>query len=425
MSSEAGPPDLVRDRAASGDGAADGAGVAADGEQPGGAPGAGPAVPGSPDDLVVLRSPYDETSVAKPYGEIPAAPVTGQAAAPVEGQAAGPDEEPSAAQQLPVEPQGRASGTVDPQPRPAQPPAPDAVAQPVGQSVGPSVGSLFEPVPLGGSGHVTDRPDVSQVLCTDHDVRQINLTALRPVAAAHPFPLVFSAVSGAHLYGFPSVDSDVDLRGVHLLPAVQVVGLRHGPQTVERTWLHDEVKLDLVTYDAGKFFRLMSRRNGYVLEQLLSPLVVTTSGVHEELVAIAEDCLTRGLARYYRGFALGQWELYEQNGQLKPLLYTFRALLTGIHVVRTGQLIAHLPTLLELVPGVPGYVAELIEAKSTAEQEYAPELPERVAGDVVTLQAELDLAEDGSPLSDHPVAEGALHDLLVRLRLEGTSVCPT
>ena len=31
----------------------------------------------------------------------------------------------------------------------------------------------------------------------------------------HPYPLLFATISGAHLYGFPSPDSDFDLRGVH------------------------------------------------------------------------------------------------------------------------------------------------------------------------------------------------------------------
>jgi hypothetical protein len=45
---------------------------------------------------------------------------------------------------------------------------------------------------------------------------------LRAIAAAHPRPLLFATVSGAHLYGFASPDSDYDLRGVHLLPAEEV-----------------------------------------------------------------------------------------------------------------------------------------------------------------------------------------------------------
>jgi uncharacterized protein len=42
----------------------------------------------------------------------------------------------------------------------------------------------------------------------------------------HPYPLLFVTISGAHLYGFPSPDSDYDLRGVHLLPLEEVVGLK-------------------------------------------------------------------------------------------------------------------------------------------------------------------------------------------------------
>ena len=48
-----------------------------------------------------------------------------------------------------------------------------------------------------------------------------------------PYPLVFVTVSGAHLYGFPSADSDYDLRGMHVLPAKEVVGLDAGPETLD------------------------------------------------------------------------------------------------------------------------------------------------------------------------------------------------
>ena len=39
---------------------------------------------------------------------------------------------------------------------------------------------------------------------------------INKVIAEQPFPLIFATISGAHLYGFPSPDSDYDLRGVHL-----------------------------------------------------------------------------------------------------------------------------------------------------------------------------------------------------------------
>ena len=54
----------------------------------------------------------------------------------------------------------------------------------------------------------------------------MNLHArLREVVKEQKFPVVFVTISGAHLYGFPSPDSDYDLRGVHVLPVSDVVGL--------------------------------------------------------------------------------------------------------------------------------------------------------------------------------------------------------
>src|SRR3982075_1718707 len=100
---------------------------------------------------------------------------------------------------------------------------------------------------------------------------------------AQPYPLVFATISGAHLYGFPSPDSDFDLRGVHVLPLKEVVGLKIGHETIEKSGIHDGLEIDLVTHDAKKFFELMLKKNGYVLEQVFSPLIVHTTPEHVQL----------------------------------------------------------------------------------------------------------------------------------------------
>src|SRR5262249_32332725 len=106
---------------------------------------------------------------------------------------------------------------------------------------------------------------------------------LSEVVIRQPYPLLFATVSGAHLYGFPSPDSDYDLRGVHILPAHEVVGLDPGRETIEISQASNGLELDLVTHDIRKFFLLLLKKNGYVLEQLHSPLVVYTTPEHEEL----------------------------------------------------------------------------------------------------------------------------------------------
>ncbi len=82
------------------------------------------------------------------------------------------------------------------------------------------------------------------------------------IAHAQQFPLLFATVSGAHLYGFPSPDSDWDLRGVHVLPPAELLGLKEGPDTLTIEEKRDGFELDLVTHDVKKFFGLLLRRNG-------------------------------------------------------------------------------------------------------------------------------------------------------------------
>jgi uncharacterized protein len=245
------------------------------------------------------------------------------------------------------------------------------------------------------------------------------VTDFGPVLAGERHPLLFATVSGAHLYGFPSRDSDVDLRGVHLLPAEDLVGLRRPEETCSRMWDRDGVEMDLVTHDLRKFVQLMLKPNGYVLEQLLSPLVVHTSEPHAELVALAPGVLTRNHAHHYRGFANTQWRLFEKTGELKPLLYTFRALLTGIHLMRSGEVLAHLPTLLGEV-AAPARLPELIAAKAEAEHGGAEGVNgAAVSGEVEALHAVLDEAQATSRLPDAAGGFDALHDLVVRARLTG------
>src|SRR5688572_60980 len=113
-------------------------------------------------------------------------------------------------------------------------------------------------------------------------------TLLESVAADQPYPLLFVTISVAHLYGFPSPDLDYDLRGVHVLGVRDVIGLDAPRETIGITGDHQGIELDLVTHDVKKFFTLMLKKNGYVLEQLYSPHVVRTTPEHEELERIGK-----------------------------------------------------------------------------------------------------------------------------------------
>jgi predicted nucleotidyltransferase len=242
---------------------------------------------------------------------------------------------------------------------------------------------------------------------------------LYPIVTAQPYPLVFATISGAHLYGFPSPDSDYDLRGVHVLPLPAVLGLEERAETIEVSEVRDGLELDLVTHDAEKFFRLLLKRNGYVLEQLCSPLIVQTTPEHAELHALVPQLLTRHHAHHYLGFAETQWRLFlnETPRRVKPLLYVFRVLLTGIHLMQTGIIEANLVTLNETFQ--LSYIPDLV-ARKLGGPEHGTLADADVAffeQEFMRLRAALEAARDATDLPETPTARPALSDLLVRLRL--------
>jgi uncharacterized protein len=243
---------------------------------------------------------------------------------------------------------------------------------------------------------------------------------LEAVVSAQPYPLLFMTVSGAHLYGFPSPDSDYDLRGVHVLPVREVIGLDEGRETIEVSEVRDGLEVDFVTHDAKKFFTLLLRKNGYVLEQLYSPLVVRTSPEHEELKEIAKGCVTRHHSHHYFGFAETQWKLFEKERprRVKPLLYVYRVLLTGIHLMRSGEVEANLVTLNEEFR--LSYVNELIARKLAGPEKSALDDADLTfhRAEYERLRGELEAAFQASRLPETPSARPALNDLLVRLRMK-------
>lgn len=241
---------------------------------------------------------------------------------------------------------------------------------------------------------------------------------LRQAIEQLPYPPLCVTVSGAHLYGFPSPDSDYDLRGAYVLPLTSVIGLDRPEETVTRAFEQGGRQIDLVAHDIKKFLTLLLKRNGYALEQLYSPLMVQGGRAFEELRELAQGCITRHVYHHYNGFARSQIEQFESESppRVKTLLYVYRALLTGILLLETGRVEANLPRLNETfrLPFIPDLIAQkqqedavLVEADTT------------LHGDtIVRLQRRLDRAFEESALPERPTNRPALNDFLVRVRLE-------
>jgi predicted nucleotidyltransferase len=198
--------------------------------------------------------------------------------------------------------------------------------------------------------------------------------------------------------------------------------------------------MDIVSHDVKKFFGLLLKKNGYVLEQLFSPLAVHTTPEHEELKEICnprqsdtspnplpdrggEGVITKHHSHHYFGFAETQWKLFlkESPRRVKPLLYVYRVLLTGIHLMRSGEIEANLVKLNEEFR-LP-YIADLVARKLAGPEKSGLEDADVAfhEAEYQRLRGELQAAHEASQLPEAPSerTRAALNDLLVRIRLVG------
>jgi len=245
----------------------------------------------------------------------------------------------------------------------------------------------------------------------------LDFAALADLVDTFGYRPLFVTVSGAHLYGFPSADSDVDLRGCHQLPLRDLVGLDPPELTNQRKCDLRGTEIELVSHEVLKYLGLLVRNNGYILEQEFSPLVVMGQAFLDRLRPRAQACITRHHYHHYRGFYATQLKLItkEEPKRAKPILYAYRVLMTGIHLLRTGQVEAHLPRLNEHFR--LDFLNDLIARKVHGENIALGELDWSFhAARLVELEARLEQAFSESTLPE-TCRRREVHNFLVELRM--------
>lgn len=104
---------------------------------------------------------------------------------------------------------------------------------------------------------------------------------------------------------------------------------------------------------------------------------------------------------------------------MKHLLYAYRVLLSGIHLMRTGEVVANITLLNDAFR--LAHVDELVKRKREGAEKMKLD-PAEIAlhdGFLDQLEQQLGAAHEASVLPDEPTTLAALDDFVVRLRLDG------
>lgn len=249
-------------------------------------------------------------------------------------------------------------------------------------------------------------------LLTEHQ-NGIMARVLREEEARREHVVVY--LSGAHAYGFPSPDSDLDLKAIHIASTESLLGFEPPPPTVDRAEIIEAVEIDYTSNEIAHALVGILNGNGNFLERVLGRLAPLASPVLADLRPLVRRALSRRVHRHYRGFALNQRRFLEREPSVKKLLYVLRTTLTGIHLLRTGQLEPDLTAIM----GEYGLAdaADLVARKRAGERTgLDPALLAAWTPRLDALGVTLDEARATSPLPEDPPNEAELHAWLLALR---------
>lgn len=226
------------------------------------------------------------------------------------------------------------------------------------------------------------------------------------------------SLSGAHAYGFPSPDSDLDLKAVHLDPTETLLGFPRTPKAAERLEIVEGVEIDYSSNELGPVLLGVLKGNGNFVERFLSGYALRASPALETLKPLIQTSLSRKLARHYTGFARQQLAGWEEGGRAsaKKLLYVLRTTLTGVHALREGEIVTDVTRLLER-HGF-GDARELVAQKRRGEKAELPDdLRAKWAERVPAAFELLSRAERESRLPEESPSPEALERWLIGERL--------
>ncbi len=205
-------------------------------------------------------------------------------------------------------------------------------------------------------------------------------------------------LSGAHAYGFPSPDSDLDLKCVHIAPTSELVGLAPSDDPPDHMEVIDGVELDYGSNELSPVLRGAMKGNGNFLERFLGDLALGGDlPLLAEARTVVKPLLSRRAGRHYGGFATSQLRLFDDKPTAKRALYVLRTAATGRCLLARGELVTDVTKLAEFVPPE---IDELLAIKRTGERQQLE--PEHVVAWRPRLQAAISAIDGAWPTSVLP-----------------------
>lgn len=198
---------------------------------------------------------------------------------------------------------------------------------------------------------------------------------LRALEADHDVRILFAIESGSRAWGFPSPDSDYDVRFVYAHRPDWYLSIQPGRDVIE---LPIEGDWDINGWDIRKALGLLIKPNPVLLEWLSSPIRYRWNDeVCQRLIAFsAKTTFGEACLHHYRNLAQMQWHKHVGDSPTVALKKYFYILRPALAICWIRQNIDVQPPMnlqaliggLNLSPSLTAEIARLLELKAAAKE---------------------------------------------------------
>ncbi len=188
--------------------------------------------------------------------------------------------------------------------------------------------------------------------------------------------ILHACETGSRAWGFPSHDSDFDVRFIYMHQKDWYLSLKEGTDTIDL--MLDDNETDLSGWDLRKSLRLLLKSNPPLFEKIFSQVVyVKKEPFLSDLQKLSQKYYAR-IASHYHYFRMSQNHLAEienkESFRLKKLFYALRAAVACRWIMEKDENPpVYFPAMLQELQTEPGIIAQvfqLIEIKKQKSESY-------------------------------------------------------
>ncbi|MGI4872991.1 MAG: nucleotidyltransferase domain-containing protein [Janthinobacterium lividum] len=242
--------------------------------------------------------------------------------------------------------------------------------------------------------------------------------ALLALEAEHGIRVLYACEAGSRAWGFPSPDSDYDVRFIYCHPPAWYLRLDEGPDTLNFP-VDDE--LDLAGWELRKALRLLRGSNAALFEWLQSPIVYhEAAGFRAQLAPLLPVAfnLKAGQHHYLGQLRRGvEEDLLPTEVRLKRLFYALRSALAARwirekHALPPMEFEPLVEPLLKLLPDFQEEIGELLAQKRLSNEKTTVPRPAALAAWLAEEYAAGQAAREALPVVQGERVGERLNELL-------------